>query len=49
MSKLARAIEILEVMNEYFQEGGNPIYADALLLEDDTTIKDAIANCLGKE
>ncbi len=48
MSRLARAIEILEVLNEYFQEGAEVLHADALLLEDDTRIKDAIADCIGE-
>ncbi len=47
MSRLARAIEILEAINEYFKEGADKLYADALLLEGDVRIKDAIADCLG--
>jgi hypothetical protein len=48
MSRLARAIEILEVLNEYFQEG-TAVYPGALILEDDMTIAEAIADCLGQE
>ncbi len=49
MSRLARAIEILEAINVYFQEGADVIRADALLLEGDIRIKDAIADCLESE
>lgn len=49
MSRLARALEILEAVNAYFQEGGEAVYADALLLGDDVRIKDAIAECVGSE
>lgn len=43
-----RALVILEAINEFFQEGDeqSALYSDALLLEDDMTIKDAIAECL---
>ena len=52
VSRLARAIEILEAINEHFQGGGNivnPLYPYALILEDDATIASAIADCLGEE
>ena len=49
MDQHARAIEILEAINEYFQErdGQTALYSDAQILEGDATIKDAIAACLG--
>ncbi len=51
MSRLARAVEILEAINEYFQErdGQVALYSDAKILENDVTLKDAIAQCLGTE
>jgi hypothetical protein len=50
MKKLERAIEILEAINEHFQErdGQTVLYSDAQILEDDISIKDAIAVCLEK-
>jgi hypothetical protein len=49
MSRLARAIEILEAINEHFQADAVELYADAQILEGDTSIKDAISDCLGRE
>lgn len=49
MSRLQRAIEILEAINEHFQADAVELFADAFILEEDITIKDAIAQCLGKE
>src|SRR5690348_10155739 len=51
MSKLSRAIEILEAINEHFQEhdGQTVLYSDAQILDGETSIKDAIAECLGHE
>jgi len=51
MSRIQRAIEILEAINEYFQERGGQtvLYSDAQILDGDITIKDAIADCLGEE
>lgn len=48
VSRLARAIEILEAINEHF-ECGQPLYPYALILDDDDTIADAIFDCLGQE
>ncbi len=45
---LARVIEILEVVNEFYQDGGVHLSADALLLEDDTNVRDAIAEALSE-
>lgn len=41
----------MEALNEHFQthEGQAVLYSDAQILDDDTTIKDAIADCLGTE
>jgi hypothetical protein len=49
MSRLARAIEILEAINEHFQEapGQGVLYSDAQILEGDVSIEDAVADCLG--
>ena len=52
VSRLVRAIEILEAINEFYQEQGsivNPLYPDAQILENETGIADAIADCLGQE
>ena len=50
MSKLEKAIEILEAIHKHFDhEGQGVLYGDALILSDDTTVKDAIAQCLGPE
>jgi hypothetical protein len=48
MNKLARAIEILEAINEHFQEGYDQtvLYSDARILDGNITIKDAIAECI---
>jgi hypothetical protein len=48
MSKYVRAIEILEAINEFFQEhdGQTVLYSDSQILSDDMSIKDAIAECL---
>jgi hypothetical protein len=50
MSRIRRAIEILEAINVFYQQGdgmATPLYPGALILDDDTTIADAIAECLG--
>jgi hypothetical protein len=52
MSRLQRALEILEAINEHFQEHGPVqavLYGDAQILDDDTTIADAIADCPGDD
>ena len=52
MSRLARAVEILEAINMFYQQGdgmATPLYPGALILEGDVTIADAIAECLGPE
>jgi hypothetical protein len=50
MSKSEKAIEILEAIHKHFDhEGQGVLYGDALILSDDTTIKDAIAQCLEPE
>ena len=48
MSRLARAIEILEAINEQFYEGAECVYRDGLILSDDSNLADAIAECLGE-
>src|SRR5947208_789594 len=45
---LSRVIEILEVVNEFYQDGGVHLSADALLLEDDTNVRDAVAEALSE-
>jgi len=54
MSRLARAIEILEAIDEFYKEGRGqgvtktvPLYSDAQILENEVGIADAIADCLG--
>jgi hypothetical protein len=48
MSKLARAIEILEAINNFYNEGNqHALSGHALILDDDSTIADAIAECIG--
>jgi hypothetical protein len=51
MSRLARAIEILESINDFFQEhdGQTVLYSDSQILEGDISIKDAVAECVGME
>jgi hypothetical protein len=52
MSRFARAIEILEAINMFYQQGNGmatPLYPGALILEGDVTIADAIADCVGPE
>jgi hypothetical protein len=52
MSRLARAVEILEAINMFYQQGdgmATPLYPGALILEGEITIADAIAECLGEE
>ena len=50
MTKAQRALEILEAINEYFQDHGGQVilYSSAQILDDDQSIKDAIAECLGE-
>lgn len=48
MSKLARAIDILEAINEHLQ-GGAPLYPGSQILEEGVDIADAIKHCLGPE
>ena len=48
MSRLARAIEILEAINEQFYEGAECVYRDGLILSDDSNLADAIGECLGE-
>lgn len=47
MSKLARAIEILEAINEHLQ-GGAPLYPGSQILEEGVDIADAVKDCLGE-
>jgi len=52
VSRISRAVEILEAINEFYQEQGsiaNPLYPDAQILENEVGIADAIADCLGRE
>lgn len=49
MSRLARAVEILEAINKHFQEGADCVYRDGLILSDDATLGDAVADCIGTE
>ncbi len=51
MGKLQRAVEILEALNDFFQEhdGQVMLYSDAQILKDNTSIKDAIAECVGQK
>lgn len=48
MSRIARAIEILEAINTQFHEGAKCVYRDGLILSDDSTLADAIAECIGE-
>lgn len=50
MSRTARAIEILEAINQFFQEhdGQVVLYSDSQILDSEISIKDAIAECLGQ-
>jgi hypothetical protein len=48
MSRLARAIEILEAISAHF-ECDQELSPYAQILEGDTSIKEAIADCLGPE
>lgn len=48
MSRIARAVEILEAINRYFQEGADCVYRDGLILDDENTLGDAIAACIGE-
>lgn len=49
MSRLARAVEILEAINKFYQEGDctAALSGYALILGDDITIAEAIAECVG--
>lgn len=50
MSRLARAVEILEAINKFYQEQDGmacPLYPGALILSNDTTIADAVRDCIG--
>ena len=49
MSRIRRAIEILEAINQHFQEGSDCVYRDGLILSDDSTLGNAIAECVGSE
>jgi hypothetical protein len=49
MSRLAKAIEILEAINNHFQEGADCVYRDGLILSDNTPLGEAIEDCLGDE
>lgn len=49
MSRLAKAIEILEAIKTHFDEGADCVYRDGLILSDDSTLHDAITQCLGEE
>lgn len=48
-SRLARAIEILEAIKLHFDEGADCVYRDGLILSDDSSLHDAIRDCLGEE
>jgi hypothetical protein len=48
-SRLYRAVEILEAINAYFQEGADCIYRGSLILADDATLYKAISECLGQD
>lgn len=48
MSRLARAIEILEAINRHF-ECDQELSPYAQILDGDISIKEAIAECLGAE
>jgi hypothetical protein len=48
MSKLARAIEILEAINEHFK-CDQELSPYAQILDDEISIKYAISDCLGEE
>jgi len=48
MSRIARAIEILEAINNHFREGADCVYRDGLILSDNSTLADAIAECIGE-
>jgi hypothetical protein len=48
MSRLARAVEILEAINKFYQEGDDaPLSGSAIILDDDSCISDAIKDCIG--
>ena len=56
MSRLARAIEIREAIDEFYKEGRGQgvtrsvaLWSDAQILENEVGIADAIADCLGQE
>lgn len=49
MSRLAKAIEILEAIKTHFDEGADCVYRDGLILSDDSTLHEAITDCLGEE
>jgi hypothetical protein len=52
MSKLTRAIEILEAINEFFDQSAiiqTPLFPEAQILEGDITIQEAIVECLSEE
>lgn len=48
MSRLERAVEILEAINKHF-ECDQELSPYAQILDGDVNIKDAIADCLGRE
>lgn len=48
VSRVDRAIEILEALHEYLKEG-TPLYPGALILDDNMTLQEAVAECLGED
>lgn len=46
VDRMARAMEILIAINEHFNEGSECVYRDGLILSDDSTLQDAIAECV---
>ena len=50
-ARTARAVQIIEALNDFFQEhdGQVVLYSDAQILEEEISIKDAIAECVGMD
>jgi hypothetical protein len=48
MSRLARAVEILEAITKHL-EGGSPLYPGSQILEDGTDIVVALRECVGPD